>query len=94
MSVVALRARADAPTYADAVRTGVPVALDNPVLHRVVRVDLPAEKVAVVALERLRVLANHFEMNNWLSHGAQATPPRTGSELPAGRRTTAPTATG
>src|SRR5918995_3365445 len=66
--LVALRARAHAPAYSGAVRVGVPLALDSPVIHRVVRVDLPPEELSVIALEPLPIFANDFEVNHWLSH--------------------------
>jgi hypothetical protein len=65
---VPLRPRADATADPDAVSVGVPVALNCPVVHRVVGVDFPAEQLRVVALELVRVLAKDLEVHDRLSH--------------------------
>jgi hypothetical protein len=56
---------------ADADAIGVRVALtqDDAVLHRVVRVDLPAEELRVVAMQRRAVGADDLEVHDRLSHG-------------------------
>src|SRR5256885_594820 len=46
----------------------VPVALHDPVAHRVARVDLPAEQLGEVALQLLPVLPHHLEVDHRLPH--------------------------
>jgi hypothetical protein len=65
---IPLRARSDAAADSHAVRVGVPLALHDPVLHRVARVDLPPEELGVVTLELVGVLPDDLEVDNWLSH--------------------------
>src|SRR4051794_24883376 len=68
VSVVSLRALPDAAADPHAVGVAVAVALDDPVAHRVARIDLPAEELRVVALQLLPVLPDDFEVNYRLSH--------------------------
>src|SRR6185295_6185451 len=66
---VALRALADAAADADVAVGGLVVlAVDHPVVHRVVAVDLPAEQLAVVLLQLLAVLADDLEVHDCLAH--------------------------
>src|SRR5436190_4921098 len=65
---VAVRALADAAADADPLRAEVLLAAHEAVVHRVVGVDLPAEELAVVALQLLAVLADHLEVRHWCSH--------------------------
>src|SRR6185437_5501901 len=66
---VALRALADAAADAHVAVGGLVVlAVDHPVVHRVVAVDLPAEQLAVVLLQLLAVLADDLEVHDCLAH--------------------------
>src|SRR3954471_8854239 len=64
----ALGSRPEPPADADPVRVRVALTLHEPVLHRVARVDLPAEQLGVVALELVGVLPYHLEVHYRLTH--------------------------
>src|SRR2546423_1868466 len=67
--VVAFRASGDAATDPHAVGIDVVLAGDDAVVHRVARVDLPAEQLRVVALELRSVLPDDLEVHDGLAHG-------------------------
>jgi hypothetical protein len=68
MTLVAVGAAGDATADGGSFRRGVVLAVDHPVLHRIVRVDLPAEELGVVLLQLLAVLTDHLEVHDRLSH--------------------------
>src|SRR5207245_5899381 len=68
VAVVALRRGADAAADADSVRAHVGGAIDDPIVHRVVGVDLPPEQLRVVAAEPGHVPAHDLEVDHWPSH--------------------------
>src|SRR5436190_10218301 len=65
---VALRSHPDAAADPDAVGVEVALPLDDPVVHRVVRVELPSEQVRVVGAELVPVLPDDLEVDYRLSH--------------------------
>src|SRR5947209_17044528 len=62
---IALRPSSDAATNSGALAT---VAVNHPVVHRVIGVDLPSEQVGVKGLQRCAVLTDDLEVHYWLSH--------------------------
>ena len=68
VAAVALGPSRDASADPHAVRARVPVALDDPVPHRIAGVDLPSEEVCVVALKLPPVLPDDLEVDHRLSH--------------------------
>src|SRR4051812_44753533 len=56
------------PPDSDSLGVGVAIALDHSVAHLVVRIDLPAEELGVVAPQLVPVPSDDLEVDHRLSH--------------------------
>jgi hypothetical protein len=68
VALVPLRPAGYSATDTRSVRRKIPFTSHHPVVHRVVRVDLPPEELGVVTPQLVTVLPDHLEVHHRLSH--------------------------
>ena len=69
MALIAVRPLADPAADAEVARLRlVALTRDHPVLHRVVRVDLPVEQLRVIRVELVSVLPDDLEVDYRPAH--------------------------